>query len=169
MFHVEHFALRTDVPRGNTFPIPSPDRVAPSGCSRQLLPADFLQHTAPDERFHRDDECLFHRKLAEACGVGDAVGVDQPRRHGRKFELRHLFRFGFAQTAVVISLILAAEKLLKYPRSRTNGLQTQLPDVSSWPSREGEFPENLWENVAPHKMGSRKRRRHALVQFCLGS
>ncbi len=140
MFHVEHFALRTDVPRGNTFPIPSPDRVAPSG--RQLLPADFLQHTdrdvfGHDQRFHRDDECLFHRKLAEACGVG--------------------------QTAVVISLILAAEKLLKYPRSRTNGLQTQLPDVSSWPSREGEFPENLWENVAPHKMGSCNRHTHVLV------
>ena len=147
----------------NTFPIPSPDRVAPSGCSRQLLPADFLQHTAPDERFHRDDECSSPSQPGRRVRRGDAVGVDQPRRHRRKFELRHLFRFGFAQTAVVISLILAAEKLLKYPRSRTNGLQTQLPDVSSWPSREGEFPENLWENVAPHKMGSCNRHTHVLV------
>jgi len=144
MFHVKHFALRTDVPRGNTFPIPSPDRVAPSVCSRQLLPADFLQHTdrdvfGHDQRFHRDDECLFHRKLAEACGVGDAVGVDQPRRHGRKFELRHLFRFGSHRRLWSFRSYLPQKKLLKYPRSRINELQIELPDVSSWPSRKASF------------------------------
>ena len=92
MFHVEHFALRTDVPRGTLSQSLRLTGLPLQAAQRQLLPADFLQHTdrdvfGHDQRFHRDDECLFHRKLAEACGVGDAVGVDQPRRHRRSSNL----------------------------------------------------------------------------------
>src|SRR5437870_13637162 len=144
MFHVEHFALRTDVPRGTLSQSLRLTGLPLQAAQRQLLPADFLQHTdrdvfGHDQRFHRDDECLFHRKLAEACGVGDAVGVDQPRRHRRKFELRYLFRFGSHRRLWSFRSYLPQKKLLKYPRSRINGLQIELPDVSSWPSRKASF------------------------------
>src|SRR2546425_1466277 len=92
MFHVEHFALRTDVPRGTLS-----QSLRLTGLPLQSAHANFFPQILSSTRIGTCsgatsastgtmNVCSISN-LAEECGVGNAVGVDQPRRHRRNSNL----------------------------------------------------------------------------------